>query len=276
MLKKNKKRLFFLKTSGLTTLLLSAAFGVTSCQRTSQMIAYLDEQMEPIEQYADSQTQPLPCQPISSFQVNRPGYSLAYDARNRNPAWVYEHLTAESIRGNADRTREDFKEDDSIPQHLRATLADYRGQGFDRGHMAPAADHQSSQEVMSGTFYLSNICPQCAELNRGYWAKLEKHVRDLTTDYQNVYVITGPLYLPKREKDGKCYVKYQVIGQNDVSVPTHFFKVIFLEDWKGKIETRAYILPHEPIQPNTSLEKFLTTIEKVEKAGGLIFSYNES
>ena len=41
----------------------------------------------------------------------------------------------------------------------------------------------------------------------------------------NVYVVTGPLYLPRQEPDGKLYVKYQVIGKNQVSVPTHFFKV---------------------------------------------------
>ena len=105
--------------------------------------------------------------------------------------------------------------------------------------------------------------------NRGYWAKLEKHVRDLTKDYQNVYVITGPLYLPNVEEGGRRYVKYQVIGPNDVAVPTHFFKVISLEK-ESKIETRAYILPNEEIPNEIPLDNFLTTVEKVEKAGGFI------
>ena len=88
--------------------------------------------------------------------------------------WVYEqlHIFSESINGIAERFS-DFKEDDILPKHLRATLADYRGNGFDRGHMAPAADHRSSQEAMADTFYLSNMCPQCPQLNRGYWAMLE-------------------------------------------------------------------------------------------------------
>ena len=75
-----------------------------------------------------------------------------------------------------------------IPQHLRAILADYRGKGFDRGHMAPAADHRSSPEAMADTFFMTNMCPQCPELNRGYWAKFDKYVRDLTKDHSNVYV----------------------------------------------------------------------------------------
>lgn len=122
-----------------------------------------------------------------SFQINRPNYSLAYDARNRNPAWVYEHLTKENIKGEAGRSLE-FKEDDNLPAHLRATLAYCRGQGFDRGHMAPAANHRSSAAAMCDTFYMTNICLQCPQFNRGYWSKLEKYVRDLTQWYQHVYV----------------------------------------------------------------------------------------
>jgi endonuclease G len=78
----------------------------------------------------------------------RPNYSLAYDARNHNPIWVYEHLTNESIQGKANRSYSEFKEDEKIPEQLRASLIDYKGSGFDRGHMAPAADHCSNQEAM--------------------------------------------------------------------------------------------------------------------------------
>lgn len=167
------------------------------------------------------QESPFPYQPTSSFHITRSGYSLAYDASKRNPAWVYEHLTAESIQGDAERSFE-FKDDPNIPTYLRATSADCKGQGFDRGHMAPAADHRSSSKAMADTFYMTNVCPQCPQLNRGYWSKLEKHVRNLTKQYANVHVVTGPLYLPYTDGDGKRYVKYQVIGKNDVAIPTHF------------------------------------------------------
>jgi endonuclease G, mitochondrial len=170
-----------------------------------------------------------------------------------------------------DRLHFDFKEDEQIPEQLRATLADYKGSGFDRGHQAPAANHRSNPKAMADTFYLTNMCPQCPKFNRGYWARLEKHIRDLTKNYQNVYVVTGPLYLPY-EEGNKRFVKYQVIGPNDIAVPTHFFKVITLEDLQGRKEMNAYILPNAEIPSNAPLHQFETTIQKIEKTAGLILS----
>ncbi len=182
MTKRKKSKLSFPSLKPwLAALIAGIAIGISS-QHIPQVRAYTHEAF-PLEST-------LPGHPVSSFLIHRPGYSLAYDARNRNPAWVYEHLTADSVKGKADRSHAKFKEDDSLPQHLIAKLADFKDQGYDRGHMAPAADHRFSKEAMADTFYMSNMCQQCPQFNRGYWARLEKHVRDLTKDYQNIYVIT--------------------------------------------------------------------------------------
>lgn len=211
--------------------------------------------------------------PSPSPLIHHEGYTLAYDGSRRNPSWVYEHLTAESLKGATDRSHYTFKEDDRIPSHLRASLSDYQGYGFDRGHMAPAADHRSSPASMNDTFYLSNVCPQCPQFNRGYWAKFEKYVRDLTKEYSHVHVITGPLYLPTVEEGGKRYVKYEVIGANDVAVPTHFFKLLALDDSQGKREVVAYIMPNEHIEAKTPFDNFKTTVQKVERVSGLIYQF---
>ena len=75
--------------------------------------------------------------------------------------------------------------------------------------------------------------------------------------------------MPKQESDGKKYVKYQVIGKNDVAVPTHYFKVVF--DSKGA-PLESYILPNEPITDKTALRDFMTSVDKVEKSAGIVFS----
>jgi endonuclease G, mitochondrial len=209
--------------------------------------------------------------PTSYFKIDRAGYSLVYDGRTRNPMWVYECLTAASVNGSAKRL-DVFKEDEIVPSLLRATLTDYKGSGFDRGHQAPAADHRATTESMADTFYLTNMCPQCPEFNRGYWKEFETFVRELTQSYVEVHVLTGPLYLPKIALDGKRYVHYQVIGPHDVAVPTHFFKILILDDGRSYPQTLAYVLPNEKIESTVSLESFRTTIEKVEQVAGFVFS----
>jgi endonuclease G len=202
----------------------------------------------------------------------RNGYKIAYDGKNRNPSLVMEILTQDSLQGTTKRDDGQFKEDHLIPKHMRAALSDYRSSGYDRGHMAPAADFRGNPKAMEESFLLTNMCPQDPQLNRGYWSKFERHVRELTKSYKSVKVFTGPLYLPQTGKDGQRYVTYKVIGKNDVAVPTHFFKVLVLEKANGKKDSQAYILPNEDVDSSASLDKFKTTVEKVERASGIIFS----
>ena len=200
----------------------------------------------------------------------RTDYVLSYDGRTRTVHWVCEHLNADKLRGEANRKKSRFKEDDSIPVEFRSTLDDYRRSGFDRGHKAPARDHVMSQIAMDDTFYLSNMAPQVGiGFNRDYWGKLEQRIRDWAQT-RDIYVYTGPLYLPQDADDGKKYVRYQVIGENAVAVPTHFYKVVLAES-KGKIEVLAFVLPNQKIPKETPLTDFIVSVDDVERMSGLDF-----
>lgn len=91
---------------------------------------------------------------------SRESYVLCYDPRSRSALWVIEQLNRETLSGTSERSACDFQEDDSVHEYHRATNADYRGSGFDRGHLAAAANHKWSQKAMRDTFYLSNVAPQ--------------------------------------------------------------------------------------------------------------------
>ena len=84
----------------------------------------------------------------------------SYDPRLRNPRWVLERITRDSSQGDGDRFNVQFMEDGNIEERFRARLSDYKASGYDKGHLAPAANHKSSQQSVVDTFTLTNIAPQ--------------------------------------------------------------------------------------------------------------------
>lgn len=204
-------------------------------------------------------------------------YILSYDRKTRTANWVFEHLTPQHVGHNdkVDRSKCDFKADDSIHPFFRAENSDYKKSGYDRGHLAAAGNHKIDQKHVEQTFFLSNMSPQVGKgFNRDSWNRLERHVRKLTKAFPNVYVCTGPLYLPKKEADGKLYVRYEVIGEKHVAVPTHFFKVIVGESTDGKLEMESYVMPNQVIADDTPLDTFKVPPESIERAAGLLFFNN--
>ncbi|KAI4130229.1 MAG: hypothetical protein LQ338_001844 [Usnochroma carphineum] len=229
-----------------------------------------------------------PVNPTGVFQYGFPGpindlrptlsTTSSFDRRTRNPHWVAEHITPISLSTkDGDRHNSTFVEDESIPEKFRAKLHDYFRSGYDRGHQVPAADAKWSQEAMDQTFLLTNMCPQVGDgFNRDYWAHLEDFCRRLTNRYPSVRIVTGPLYLPRRDpQDGKWRVSYEVIGNPpNVAVPTHFYKVIFAEDGKtgGDVSLGAFVLPNAKIDNEKPLASFEVPVEAIERASGLEFA----
>lgn len=215
--------------------------------------------------------------PISDI-ATRQALISSFDRRMRNPQWVVEHITPASLAMHGgDRKHSVFLEDDAVPEKFRAKLKDYFRSGYDRGHQVPAADAKWGQTAMDETFYLTNMSPQVGEgFNRDYWAHFEDFCRRLTVRYPSVRIVTGPLYLPKKDPaDNKWYVKYEVIGNPpNVAVPTHFYKVIFAEDGKvgGNVAIGAFVLPNAPIPNEKPIADFEVPVEAVERASGLEFA----
>ena len=111
----------------------------------------------------------------------------------RRSVVAYE-LTAQEVQGIVSRS-DDFRADPEIITGS-AALVDYRGSGYDRGHLAPAADMKWSEEAMSESFYMSNMSPQAPGFNRGIWKSLESRVRSWAVENGTVYVVTGGILSP--------------------------------------------------------------------------------
>lgn len=183
--------------------------------------------------------------------LKRKGYTLSYDADYKTPQWVAWELTRKETKGTEERT-DKFLPDPDV-RGAKAYTGDYTKSGYDRGHMAPAADMKWSQKAMEESFYLSNICPQNPNLNRGDWNDLEELSRQWAKKYGAIYIACGPIYDNKRPKR---------IGNNQVAVPNAFYKVILINDKKDP-KAIGFIFPnsagHKP------LKKYMVTVDSVEK-----------
>ncbi len=185
----------------------------------------------------------------------RDGYAVGYNYDTKNADWVAYHITAESVNITNKRSNT-FKEDTEMPDYARSTLADYKGSGYDRGHLAPSATMDFTRESMKQSFLMSNMSPQLPGFNRVGWRVLEEHVRDLANEYNELYVVTGPIY---QGNEG-------TIG-NGVVIPSAFYKVILDPSFDEAI---AFIVPHRDVS-SSELANFITTIDEVERQTGLDF-----
>jgi len=151
----------------------------------------------------------------------------------------------------------DFCSDNEVPTGS-ATNADYQGSGYDRGHMAPAADMSWSVQTMQESFYYSNMSPQVPGFNRGIWKKLEEQVRQWAVENQDIYVVTGPVL------SGNL----STIGPDRVSVPKYYYKVI-LDDTLPGLKGIGFIMPNA--SSTMPLQSFAVSIDSVEKVTGINF-----
>lgn len=216
------------------------------------------------------------------------GYTICYREEYEQPEWAAYTLTGEKLVKNASR-KDNFRPDPEISTGS-ASLADYKGSGYDRGHLAPAADFSYSEDAMSGSFYLSNMSPQNGSFNRGIWAKLEAAVRDWAGETLITYVVTGPVL----EKPAN---EYGFIGANEVSVPEYYYKaLLFVYEDNAKVPAAltaagassdallsattsdgqqvwlyaaGYLLPNE--KSGADLASFMVSIDDIEARTGLDF-----
>ena len=199
--------------------------------------------------------------PVSSSKANdqylcKGNYAIHYRYDTKTAEYVVEHITLPTITGPAKR-KDDFRPDPAVPKQHQAQLSDYAGHPYDRGHLSPGADNNQNDQMMSESFFLSNMVPQVPNHNRGIWKQLETAVRGWVTEGRDIYVVSGTIYAPG----------YQTIGAGRVGIPTHMWKVIV--DRKGA-KAIAFIFPNQPL-PVADLPKFATTIAEVERATGINF-----
>ncbi|MBZ6066768.1 DNA/RNA non-specific endonuclease [Aeromonas schubertii] len=191
----------------------------------------------------------------SSQKLCRVGYAVGYNYDYKVADWVSYQMTSESAQGPTKR-KDAFAEDKEIPVAYRATLADYKRSGYDRGHQAPAADMAATATTMRQSFLLSNMTPQLPALNQKAWRILEEKVRNWAIARGDVQVITGPIFTGDEDSIG-----------NGVGIPSAYYKVV-MDPYR--LQAIAFILPQEDV-PMSQLANYRVSVRDVEQQTGLDF-----
>lgn len=185
-------------------------------------------------------------------------FSLSYNEKAEQADWVAYRLYPNSIN-NAVKRKNNFRKDHKVITSS-ASLEDYKGSGYDRGHLAPAKAMSYSKQSISESFLMSNMSPQLPLFNRGVWKRLEKQVRDWIAISDSLYVVTGPV----------LNSSLPTIGKNKVSIPKAYYKTI-LRFYKGDINGIGFLLKHE--KSSKMISDFATSIDTIEEITGLNFFY---
>lgn len=192
--------------------------------------------------------------------LKRRGYTVSFNRDWNLPNWVAWELTPEKLVERESRT-DKFLPDPDLPEAEAVVTDDYKNSGYDRGHICPAADNRWHWKAMFESFYLTNICPQNHNLNRGDWKELEEACRNWAQKEGKIYIVGGPI----------CYDRRQgrTIGQTHrIRVPDAFFKVILCLEG-GKPKAIGFVYPNE--SGNRPMKRYVRTVDYVERITGIDF-----
>jgi endonuclease G len=202
----------------------------------------------------------FPSSLVSCQLIRHTHYSLCYSEKHEQALWVAYILTYNELFKDADRSDDSFIPDDKVSTKT-ALPNDYATSGYDRGHLAPAADFSFSESALAETFYMSNISPQVPDFNRGIWNELEQRVRFWVKKEKSLYIVTG----------GVLYNNNQLkkIGRRTkISVPTHFYKII-VDLQLPEIKAIAFLMENQASEK--SLQSYVVSIDEIENLTGLDF-----
>ncbi|BAZ44431.1 DNA/RNA non-specific endonuclease [Chondrocystis sp. NIES-4102] len=199
----------------------------------------------------------------NNYLIERPAYALSYNCQAGIPNWVSWELDS-SWLGNLARS-DNFRPDSDLPPDCYAVRPlDYRGTGYDRGHLIPSGDRTQNSVDNSDTFLMSNMIPQSPANNREVWRELEEYSRTLAKSGNKLYLIAGGNGIAEK------------IAQSKVVVPQYTWKVILVVKPDTKLTvnnayTIAVWIPNSEQVKNTKWQDYLVSVEEVEKRTGYNF-----
>ena len=228
-----------------------------------------EESVPPLQQRETSlsvETENVRCEiPVSTKEraeilLEQYSYTVSYNPDLCIPNWVAWELNAEKLVERENRNSK-FVPNPKLPEDMAVTTKEYSGSGWDRGHMCPAGDNKYHWRAMDESFYMTNICPQNHNLNRGDWKELEEACRRWA-EVEPVYIACGPI-MYKTPKYGYIGKKFQI------RIPDSFFKVVLTGLQSGRPRAIGFIYKNE--SGNNKRDKYVNSVDEVERITSMDF-----
>lgn len=224
-------------------------------------------------------------------------YSLEWDCMRRAQRWACWQWTKANSKKGWERknwdgaiwmgekwTGDPFQADPEIPADYRTELTDYRGSGYDRGHICASEDRICSMNVNGQTFFLSNMHPQINSFNAAVWATMESRVR---TWRDAVVNNGGTMYICKGGTIGDVNINGKrqtgVLDKNPstgrsneglrMPVPKYFFMAILKRTTAGVYQAMAFWAEHKP-DNSKDLTPYMISVNELESRTGYDFFCN--
>ena len=200
-------------------------------------------------------------QDVANQRINHMAYVCYFNKEHRIPNCVIYELSATEVAqcdapGAERRKNYKFLADPKCPDS--PDWYEYRGSGYDRGHMCPSGDNKWSEVAQRESFLLTNVCPQTHNLNAGDWNEMEQQCRRWAEQYGEIYVVCGPILYRQ---------KHKTLGKSKVVVPEAFFKVVLCLGDNPKAV--GFIYKNE--DGNRPMGDYVNTVDQVERITGIDF-----
>jgi endonuclease G len=201
--------------------------------------------------------------PPAPWVADRLGFTLGYDPQRRRPVFTAYLLDGSRSDRLSRSSEERFIQDPALPREVQPRDEDFRGSGYDRGHLVRTGDIRTNPEAVQEAYYLSSVVPQTGQSNRMSWLSVEQYTTTAAESARvKVWILSGPVY--RRSANGKERVL--VLGEGATPVPTDLFRILLRRsgpDWN----VQAFLVPNDQTVERNPLT-FATSVDALEKLMG--------
>ncbi len=143
--------------------------------------------------------------------------TICYDYKLKAARSVAYRLEGNLVNNPNIKKRPSFYKEPSLEKRYQIVTTDYTNSGYDRGHLAPDAAFDWSQESLDSVYSLANIIPQAPQVNRNMWSQVEEYAREKAVELGEVDVINIVKYAKRSKR----------IGKNRMAVSRGFYKILY-------------------------------------------------